>query len=496
MYNGKDLRGDTKYDLKSRLTRLNHVVDSIKNTEKYIVKMKKFYYKNVFLASEIILNDIDNKPYKNDGLIFTPMNEPYPTTKKWRSLLKWKPAELNTIDFYAVKVPDTNDWELYVQYTEPNSTLQHKPSKVLFDVSILCPDTSVNGITSRTTFDDYYIDPTTNEPYKSHTVIEFKYDTNTSSFLPIRTRWDKTVNPNKHGNHSTVACSIWDNIHNPVTKEMLINYKISENITTTEKNDFFFEKMRKFHNKIKESLYNKYTNNSEYLLELCSGKGGDLHKWKHNNIKHVYGYDICETSIKECRRRINESNYNINCNFYQLDLCLDNSWKTIQKHSNHYFNNISCQFGLHYFFQSNQTFDAFINILDNCLLQDGYFITTFMDDNEILNLTNNKLVIKEVDNQIVYYLHPQYDSSKLFGNKLRITLNGNNVLNIGSNEYIISYSHFVKTMENAGYILVDSKLFREISDLDISELSDIEKEISFLNRFCVFKKSRKPPNLT
>ena len=50
--------------------------------------------------------------------------------------------------------------------------------------------------------------------------------------------------------------------------------------------------MRRYHNKIKENLYNTYCKNSNNILELCSGRGGDLHKWIANNIQNVVGYDI------------------------------------------------------------------------------------------------------------------------------------------------------------------------------------------------------------
>jgi hypothetical protein len=68
MYGGKDIRGDTKYLLKTRLNRLNDIVNSIESNEEYIVRMKKFYYNNVFLGAETLLSEseIKNKPYEND----------------------------------------------------------------------------------------------------------------------------------------------------------------------------------------------------------------------------------------------------------------------------------------------------------------------------------------------------------------------------------------------------------------------------------------------
>ena len=506
MYNNKDLRGDTQYTLKNRLTRLKDVVDNINRIHidpRYTISMKKYYYNNVFLASEIILKDIDSKPYNNDGLIFTPMDEPYPTNKKWQTLLKWKPSELNTIDLYAVKTDQTNDWKLYVQHVETKETKETKilteknnNSKVLFDTSVLCPEPRTGDfLTSQTTFSDTTIDPTTNEQYKSNTVIEFKWDTDSSKFVPLRTRWDKTANPSKHGNHSSVACSIWDNIHNPITKEVLFKF-------TTSKNDFFFEKMRNFHNRIKETLYNKYICNSQYLLELCSGKGGDLHKWCNNNVSNVYGYDICEQSITECRRRVTSAsatvkNNNYNYNFYNLDLCETNSYKTIMYHSKNIFNNICCQFGVHYFFKSEKSFGSLLDILDNCLNEFGYFIVTFVDNTDLVKLTNNKTCIKEIDNEIVYYIEPNgKENTSIFGNDLRIVLGGNNVLKSGSNEYIINYDYFIKTMQDHGMILVETKRFTELYDDKSMKFSEIEKDISFLNRYCVFQKtSNKTPNI-
>jgi hypothetical protein len=228
--NNTDLRGDANYLLRQRLEQLNNVINSIQSNDIYIIKMKKFIYRNVFMGSDIIMKNINNQPYKNDGLIFTPMNEPYPISKKWTKLLKWKPAELNTIDFYSVKKSQDGEefWELYVQdmikqESTSSTNYQYKTNKrtelVLFDINKLCNISDEKVITFKTSFDSTFIDPTTNEPYKSGTVIEYKW--NGEKFIPLRTRWDKTANPSKHGNFSTIACSIWNNINNPITSEQL-----------------------------------------------------------------------------------------------------------------------------------------------------------------------------------------------------------------------------------------------------------------------------------
>lgn len=499
-YNGKDLRGDSNYLLTTRLNRLNHITNTITSNESYIVKMKKFYYNNVFLGSEVILDNIDKKPYKNDGLIFTPMEEPYPTVKKWTKLLKWKPAELNTIDFYAKKVGDSSPsiWELYVQHADNTkvNTSREATQYALFDVEKLCgvPNT-IKEMTFQTSFDDTLIDPTTNESFKSDTVIEFMWDKSQNKFVPLRTRWDKTANPSKHGNFSTVACSIWDNIHNPVDKDLL--FKFTTYSKQSQHNDFFFERMRRFHNKVKEHLYNKYANNCEYLLELCSGKGGDLHKWTHNNVKNVTGYDICEKSITECRRRVSSNGASVNSSnytFHQTDLCQPEAYTKILSDRQHPYDVVSCQFGVHYFFQSESTFTSLLNILNNSLVDGGHFMVTFMDAHRVKDmLKDENKCVKEIDNEIVYYINGGTNNHKQFGNNVRIVLSGNNVLKEGSNEYLVDVEMFKDTMKNNGFEAVEDGMFGDIypnfvQQYNLEPLSSAEKDISFLNRMCVFRK--------
>ena len=146
------------------------------------------------------------------------------------------------IDFYAKKV-SSGVWQLYVQ-GETNQQVKHKTDTVLFDVNRLCGnDMQSNDITYETTFQDDLVDPTTGEFYKTDTVIELRWDFTVKKFIPLRTRWDKTVNPKKHGNFSKVACDIWNNINNPIEKEYLL--KFYSNVKSG-RDDFFFERMKTY----------------------------------------------------------------------------------------------------------------------------------------------------------------------------------------------------------------------------------------------------------
>ena len=483
--NNKDIRGNNDYFLQQRLLLLEKIIKTIPESSMYSAKMKTFYFVNVFLGSQIILETINDKPYKNDGLIFTPMNEPYPLMRKWSNLLKWKPASLNTIDFYAVREND-GMWKLYVQHTVPSPADSHHQQSelVLFDIQKLCKNIPpVDVMTFQTSMPDNAIDPSTGYPFKTNTVIEFKWEN--FKFVPLKTRWDKTANPRKHGNFSAVALDVWNNIHNPIEQDLLFKFSVGSN-----KEDQYFDKMRKFHNKVKEYMYSKYTKNCESMLELCSGRGGDMHKWVHNNIHNIVGYDISERNIAECQRRWGElkakHELQFNYSFHKLDLCSNKALGKIYEQSPNRFNAVSCQFGIHYFFGSDDTISNIINILDATLEPDGYFMITFMDNKCIDELLHEKSVyFNESNNEIQYMIKRNF-------NQIKIILNGNSILSEGSNEYIIDFDAFCNLMNAKGYRVVETELFKNLPPSNFPELNNLkefEKDISFLNRYCIFQKS-------
>ena len=525
IFNNNDIRGKTEFNLIKRLKVLNEIIkDLVLNPQYYLCSCKKYIFKNVFIGSEILLSQQLNKDsnkntivnedgilHETDGLIFTPINEPYSLTKKWIKLLKWKPKELNTIDFLSVKKERINSekgtsyiWELYVQTVNDKKKMESE----LFDINALnekFANLNINKtelVTFKTDFDDSFIDPTTLEPFKDNTVIEYRWDYNLNKFLPLKTRWDKTLNPFKQGNFSSVACSIWNNITNPIENDILFKLNNLNN-----KDDIYFKNMRRFHNKIKETLFNKYTNSNTDLLELCVGKGGDLHKWIYNNVKYVCGYDMNERSLNECNERYknllrNTPHCKFNADFYKLDLRCDNTNQVIRSHTNpksdQFFNVVSCQFAIHYFMESKKTLDNLISILDTNLQNDGIFMITYMDKKSVDALftehqsTSNKCMItyKEDNGNIVYFLKKTLsdNNEKYFGNKLKIFLDGNNVLNECSEEFLVDSDFLIHYLKNRGYTCIESDFFYNKNTSTFS-LNNYEKTISSLNMYGIFKKT-------
>lgn len=483
-FDGHDLRGNIQYLLKQRLEIVNDVMSSLDNNDKYSFHMKKFIYRNVFMGSDIIMKHIHDKPYENDGLIFTPMNEAYPTVKKWTKLLKWKPEELNTIDFYAVK--ENNKWSLYVQHKKDSQPKTYRPKTqqelleekrselVKFDVNQLCEKTETTHITFETTFDDNLLDPTTDEPFKTNTVIEFKW--NGQKFVPLRTRWDKTYNPNKQGNYSSVACSIWNNINNPITSNQL--FQMTNTTTEQVSDNFFFERMNDFHTKINQYLINKYATKNDLTTVHCD-KEFILELNTFNMIKHPNTFTFCN-SIKQT---------NIAYKNFKVDLLSDTACNVISNSIKNLCQTVFC-LKFNTFLQSQLILDNIIKTIDYNIKKNGKLVISFIDSNQVEKLTSN---FQESihDNQIMYFIHNKNTSTTPFNKTIKLFINGISNENEPI-EYIVDYNFLIQYMESKGYKCIETELYSNMynayKNQTPNKLLKYEEDISGLYRMCVFEK--------
>lgn len=481
---GQDVRG---LDLKRRLEAANNVICRLQNpASPYRYFVKQFFFQNVFLAAKIIL-DKTSFPYKLDGLVFTPVNEPYPKSRKWPSLLKWKPGHQNTIDFFAKQV-DATTWNLYVKGKDaPTKKSQGEPAApstdlVPFDINVLCPMLEKESIeTFTTSFPEGTIDASTGQPFVSDTVIEFAFDNDSLKFVPLRTRWDKTADKKRHGNFFAIACDIWKNIRFPVTKEYLANFRYRG--TERGARDAYFQELRHYHNRVKGNLYNSYVPNGSRVLELCSGKGGDLHKWVHSGVRHVDGYDINEHSIAECNRRVAQLRPQGSFRFTHVDLRRKDILAVLDK--GYKYNVVSCQFGLHYFYDAEDTIRRVLHTVSQVLENGGVFLATFIDDQRLdAFMKERDTAFAVADGIIVYYLERRRVTK--FSDTLRMYMGGNNVMTETSDEFVVRFGELTVLAKEYGLEVEETRLFQGDEQF---KGSPYEKDISALYRYVVFRKS-------
>ena len=184
----------------------------------------------------------------------------------------------------------------------------------------------------------------------------------------------------------------------------------------------------------------------------------------------------------------------------------------------------SCQFAIHYMFENTKTFYNFIRNVAECTKLNGYFIATCYDGRTIFNMLKKKEQgeSKEIyiDDKKVWSITKQYDATTLedndscLGYKIDVYQDS---INQTISEYLVNFDFLTSTMDKYGFSLVSreeakkmglpegSGMFSELFNSMMIELKkdpkkandykdapymkDYEKDISFLNRFFVYKKT-------
>lgn len=243
--------------------------NKINQTIKFIVKgyMSIVSVEHFFETMRLMFLQQNDLSFKQDGFMFIPLNtvyNPYDPTSptpfvykksimyrnappifdrsltRYPDICKWKPIELRSIDF----VVDIRGKEIQLR------SLDKKQLKIF-------TGTAKYPFNNRIDFQHPLI---RNLP--PNTIVEFYWDAKKQYLTPSRIRRDKPT-PNK----LQVAKIIWENIFEGIDQETLIGES--------------FQLMRKYHNKIKRNLfkYSQNTRNHKVLLDIGSGRGGDINKW-------------------------------------------------------------------------------------------------------------------------------------------------------------------------------------------------------------------------
>ena len=156
--------------------------------------------------------------------------------------------------------------------------------------------------------------------------------------------------------------------------------------------------IRDFNNWTKSVLIKQYLTRSSgkkdlSVMDMCSGRGGDLKKFSAlGKVKYLACVDVSLESIIEAIMRYNTmvSGPN-NRGLYVADFIWADVFETVL--SKHFiphkkglrFDMISCQFALHYAFESEKRAKALFQNISDCLSNEGSFIAIFASKEIILS---------------------------------------------------------------------------------------------------------------
>ena len=418
-----------------------------------------------------------------------------------------------------------------------------------------------------------------NEAFGDNTIVEFRYDFEKEEgwrWIPLRVRYDKTSKlrrgEREYGNSYKTCNENWKSI-NPAGR-------IDENMLRTGMNipeisvcedkyyntpsgKFKTQAMKNFHNLyVKKMLIKSVSKPGDTLIDFACGKAGDLPKWIAAKLSFVFGIDLSKDNLENrlngsCARYLNAKKINKNMpyalfvngnsafNVKSGEAMLNDKAKQITaavfgngskdadkigkgvarqygKHDDG-FNISSCQFAMHYFFETPDTLQGFMRNLAECTKLNGYFIGTAYDGKLIFDMlkkikTGEGVQIND-DGKKIWEVVKGYgsdnfdDDSSSIGYRIDVYQESINQL---ISEYLINFDYLDRVMESYGFKVINreeakslglpegsglfSELFLNMSEEILKnkfkakdyekapEMSSYEKKISFLNRYFVYKK--------
>ena len=420
-----------------------------------------------------------------------------------------------------------------------------------------------------------------NEVVTDNTIVEFAYDINGQdgwNWEPLRVRYDKTAKllrgEREYGNSYKVCNENWKSIHptGRITEDMLITglgipeISISEDIYyNTPVGKMKTEGLKNFHNLyVKKLLISGASKQGDTLIDFACGKAGDLSKWIAAKLSFVFGIDLSPDNIENrldgaCARylkskKINKSvpyalfvNGNSTFNIKDGSAMYNDKAKQVTAavfgngpkdetiigkgvarqygRGDTGFNVSSCQFSIHYFFETPDTLLGFLKNVTQCTKLNGYFIGTSYDGkmlfNELKKIKRGESVQINDGGKKVWEVIKDYgsdnfdDDSSSIGYKINVYQES---INQYITEFLVNYDYFDRLMDAYGFKLISNEEANEMglpsgsamfSELFINMLDEIkknkfkatmfgespnmttyEKKISFLNRYFVYKKIR------
>jgi hypothetical protein len=428
--NGKDVRN-------LPFTKRLEILKELEPNFNQFVQLKKFYMppENFYVNTNTVLDELPDKGYGNDGLIMNDIRDGY---NKRARVYKWKHVNQLTVDFKLIETDQPN----------------------VFKFAVLDDKKTTRGNIMLT---DFEID---NEPVlfesdrlKANQIVEFGYD---NGWRPHRIRYDRE-NPNA----CSTALSIWYDIKNPI-----------EEVTIRGKD---VRAMRKLHNMDKAEMIASV--NCETLLDIGSGRGGDIKKWKDNKI-NVFAVEPFMENLEELIARLPEYDYrevsegvfvNKSKNFVRILNAAGEETAKIDKFAGT-TDCVAIFNALTFFFRSEEMLNALLDTISNSGAE------TFMGmvmDGEVLEekLLNEDPLIRDG-----WQIKAVDLDNKVFGREIKINIDNSIVQN--QTEYLVDFDYLKDRLAEIGYEYIDGE-FLNYPD----NLSHSQNELSSMYRSFIFKRT-------
>lgn len=423
--------------------------------EGWLIQSKKFTelsmssYQNNILK---LYNEIKKYPYETDGIIFTDITSDYQKAKHY----KWKPPEKLTIDFLMLYDNADKSHKLFsgidrrmfkkyglnfcLNYKELTSKYNKFQGDILYSDFFPIPfqpsiDPNIYKINYPLEFDKSFKKNNKFSDFNGK-IVEMQYKLNNDKnqqnnggtkgkWVVYRIRTDREYELQSgtyYGNNFYVAEQLFHEIIHPFTiKDLLQPYsKLIKDVYFSKKDNKYAD-VRKYNNRVKKQLISRYSN-SQYVIDMGSGKGQDLQKYTDAKIGNLMMLEVDKSAIDELiftmkpgilnkawvdgiDRPPNIATYKpqFQLSVSQINL-IEPTKKNIEQLSLKFLqfkknavDVLFCNLAFHYLIETPKNLSNIIEFITYWLKPKGFFIFTAFSADSINNLlkSKNEWVIKD-----------------------------------------------------------------------------------------------------
>lgn len=456
------------------------------------------------------------KPYDTDGIILTPSMGKYDTM----TVYKYKPLDRLTIDFLIKKCPDKllgispylpkTGKILYLLFSgikhdvyrqlRMNTVRYYDDIFPTIDTHRLPKYMPVQFQASDKTYS--YLFYSSDEKLDGQ-IGEFGYGSEWKLHHIREDRKVELARGNYFGNNYKVAEMTWLSYQTPLVIEDL---KVSNYFQ--EHDNILQKASRNFNSFVKGKICDQFKD-SNWLMDLASGKGQDLFRYSTANMKNVVFLEIDPVALQELIYRKHEFSNNRLMNSmaiytHQLDLNEDykdniNRLADINIGSGN-MDIIMCHFALHYLIANKKAIVNIFKFVSYWLKPGGRFVFTTFDAKEIIKLLNEnhgEWTVRNTDNEIQYSIKKQYTVNfvESVGQQIDVLLPFSK--NKYYTEYLVNIDYIADEAAKLGFTLEIDQSFGEYlgeyektNKTGFHSMSNLDKKYSSLyHYYCFYKKA-------
>lgn len=448
-----------------------------------------------------------------DGIILQPNDSGYYNKRTY----KWKPPEMNSIDF-LVRVTKSDAQSTSIRLYVGASLIiyeRHTHNKG-FDTTTFpqlsrtanygpMPFVVPGGQQMNTA-----VIPKSVMEIEDNSIYEFVYrqiGKDTYGWVPLRLREDRTAEYRKgtfFGNNYDVACEAWETIRNPIPLESLTNPVRGQ----TGGGAGYWARpgtpsrtgIGRFTGMVNTDLFTTYVKAGNRLLEVSGGRGGNINRWKTCRVSQVTNLDQDQAAIDEMYSRLNEL-YRVNPELRESMPVNGVVANVLTTDFQGEFDVVCCMFAIHYFLRNEADFTRFYNLVDRCLVRGGIVLITSLDGARVLQSLashgqatptadspqSRTLTLGPAANPVatIRALKPLGARIRDYGQQI-----GVRVSSIGEEhlEYLVNYNFVQKFFRTRGYSILQSKPFEQITRRTDQRLTADESAYISMARYLVLQK--------